>query len=228
MHGLPRRRGASMTPDLKLIRPHQNGAGNASSVLVAVLEGVWEEIRRRHPDVPAVVVTVGAGSIGAPRGGLKLGHYAAARWRPAVAGEDVPAIAELFTGGEGLARGAVDVLGTLLHEAAHGRGDDAGDQGHQPRRRRLLQHQVPGARPGTWPAARSPPKDRLVDDDGARGDRRGLRPAGGAAPRGDRARAPLRTRRIRGRTRYRRWRRWGRRGDGGRRPRGRRDLPVRV
>ena len=30
-----------------------------------------------------------------------------------------PALAEVFVGGEGLALGAVDVLGTLLHEATH-------------------------------------------------------------------------------------------------------------
>jgi hypothetical protein len=33
---------------------------------------------------------------------------------------DAAAVAELFIGGEGLARGPVDVLGTLLHEAVHG------------------------------------------------------------------------------------------------------------
>jgi hypothetical protein len=69
--------------------------------------------------VPPVLVTVGAGSIGARPGTLRLGHYAHARWRPAEAGE-TPAVAELFIGGEGLGREAASVLGTLLHEAAHG------------------------------------------------------------------------------------------------------------
>src|SRR3954454_25158467 len=92
-----------------------------ASRLVIALEVVWAEIRRRHPDVPPVIVTVGAGSIGAPRGTLRLGHYAHARWRPTTtAGEAPAAVAELFIGGEGLAHGAVNVLGTLLHEAAHG------------------------------------------------------------------------------------------------------------
>src|SRR5947208_20920 len=45
---------------------------------------------------------------------LKLGHFAAMRWDHA--GDALP---EVFVGGEGLARGAVDVLGTLLHEATH-------------------------------------------------------------------------------------------------------------
>ncbi len=46
---------------------------------------------------------------------LKLGHFAAGRWD--VAGNTNP---EVLVGGEGLRRGAHDVLGTLLHEAAHG------------------------------------------------------------------------------------------------------------
>jgi hypothetical protein len=110
----------------RLSRPHQDREAPASR-LVAAIEAVWAEIRRRHPDVPEVIVTVGAGSIGTPRGTLRLGHYAAARWHPTPAAPpaaDDPraphAVAELFIGGEGLARGSVDVLGTLLHEAAHG------------------------------------------------------------------------------------------------------------
>lgn len=85
-----------------------------------MLEEVWGEIRRPHRDVPPVIVTVGSGSLGARPGKLRLGHYAAARWRPAVPDVDAAAIAELFVGGEGLAHGPVDVLGTLLHEATHG------------------------------------------------------------------------------------------------------------
>jgi hypothetical protein len=112
-------------PVVALSRPHQDHEANTpASQLVAAIEAVWAEIRRRHPDVPAVIVTVGAGSIGAPRGTLRLGHYAAARWHPAAraGGASAPsaAVAELFVGGEGLAREPVDVLGTLLHEAAHG------------------------------------------------------------------------------------------------------------
>lgn len=105
-----------------LSRPHQDHEASASR-LVAAIEAVWAQIHRRHADVPDVIVTVGAGSIGAPRSALRLGHYAAARWHPTTnttAAEEPRAIAELFIGGEGLARGPVDVLGTLLHEAAHG------------------------------------------------------------------------------------------------------------
>ncbi len=93
--------------------------GAASSGLVIALEAVWAEIRRRHPDVPVVIVTVtvGAGSIGASPGTLRLGHYAAARWRPAT---DRPRRSRTVHRRRSLALGAVDVLGTLLHQAAHG------------------------------------------------------------------------------------------------------------
>jgi hypothetical protein len=87
---------------------------NAASVLVAALERAWTQIRACHPQVPEVVMAVASGSVGR-RGELKLGHFADRRWRVATAERP-----ELFVGGEGLAAGAVQVLGTLLHEAAHG------------------------------------------------------------------------------------------------------------
>jgi hypothetical protein len=80
--------------------------------LVTALDRTWAAIQARHPDVPAVVITLGSGS-GTSR--LKFGHFAPDRWERA--GGRLP---ELFVGGEGLARGALAVLGTLLHEAAHG------------------------------------------------------------------------------------------------------------
>ncbi|QIS10614.1 hypothetical protein [Nocardia arthritidis] len=83
-----------------------------TGLLVAALESVWAAIRRRSPDVPEVVLTIASGTTPA---GLNLGHFAAFRW---VRGDYE--IHELFVGGEGLDRGPVDVLGTLLHEAAHG------------------------------------------------------------------------------------------------------------
>jgi hypothetical protein len=82
--------------------------------LVTAIEHTWSAIRDRHPDVPPVVVTLGSGTLG-ERGRARLGHFAAGRWQ---VGDDQHA--ELFIGGEGLQRGAADVLGTLLHEAAHG------------------------------------------------------------------------------------------------------------
>lgn len=79
--------------------------------LVEAIEFAWSAIQTRHTDVPEVVVTLGSGTA---KAGMKLGHFAADRW---MRGED--SVHELFVGGEGLQRGAVGVLGTLLHEAAH-------------------------------------------------------------------------------------------------------------
>ncbi len=82
--------------------------------LVHALEMCWSQIRARHSDLPCAVIITGAGTLaGAP--GVRLGHFAASRWQ--TTGE--VALAEVFVGGEGLARGARDVLATLLHEAAH-------------------------------------------------------------------------------------------------------------
>ncbi|WP_327144367.1 hypothetical protein [Nocardia sp. NBC_01327] len=84
-----------------------------TGLLVAALENAWAAIRSHHSDVPDVVLTVGSGSTGGSE--LTLGHFAPDRW---VRGEYE--LHELFIGGEGLQRGAVDVLGTLLHKAGHG------------------------------------------------------------------------------------------------------------
>jgi hypothetical protein len=86
----------------------------AASALIAALEYAWTAIRARHPEVPEVIVILGAGSE-ARRGLFKLGHFAAARWH--VNGQRR---AEVLVSGEGLQRGPRDVLATLLHEAAHG------------------------------------------------------------------------------------------------------------
>lgn len=83
--------------------------------LVTALEAIWLAIQERHPDVPDVVLTLGAGSLGERAGQLRLGHFAADRWQH---GEH-ERLPELFVGGEGLQRRPVEILGTLLHEAAH-------------------------------------------------------------------------------------------------------------
>ncbi|MBA8825298.1 hypothetical protein FHX42_002649 [Saccharopolyspora lacisalsi] len=83
--------------------------------LVGALEAVWLAIQRHHAEVPDVVLTLGSGTIGASQGAVTLGHFAARRWQQAT-GQQLP---ELFIGGEGLRRSAAEVLGTLLHEAAH-------------------------------------------------------------------------------------------------------------
>ena len=84
----------------------------AASLLVAALEHTWQSIRSRHPQVPEAVLVVASGAEGKR---LNLGHFAPHRWQ--VHGIDRH---EVLVGGEGLHRGLVDVLGTLLHEAAHG------------------------------------------------------------------------------------------------------------
>jgi hypothetical protein len=84
----------------------------AASLLVAALERTWQTIRSRHPDVPEAVLVVASGSEGKR---LNFGHFAPHRWQ--VQGADRH---EVLVGGEGLHRGPLEVLGTLLHEAAHG------------------------------------------------------------------------------------------------------------
>jgi len=106
-------RGALMTSEhsaTALTLKHQP----AAATLVAALEHAWQQIRHRHPDLPAVQIVIGQGS--GHRGGLLLGQLAPERWQPTGPGELVH---ELLVGGEGLARGPVDVFTTLLHEAAH-------------------------------------------------------------------------------------------------------------
>jgi hypothetical protein len=90
----------------------------AASRLVAALEDAWAAIRSHHPEVPQVVIVVASGSD--PRGKrLNLGHFAAGRWQ--LTSAEVPTDRpEVLVSGEGLRRGPVEVLGTLLHEAARG------------------------------------------------------------------------------------------------------------
>jgi hypothetical protein len=98
------------------VEPDAEGqsAEAAGSAVVAALEDAWTAVRTHHVDVPQVVIILGAGSE-ARRGLFKWGHFAAARWH--VAGANRP---EVLVSGEGLRRGARDVLATLMHEAAHG------------------------------------------------------------------------------------------------------------
>jgi hypothetical protein len=83
--------------------------------LIEELERAWAAIAARHDELPAVAIIVGQGS-GRRGGGLVLGHFAADRWQGA---SDATYVHEVLIGGEGLQRGAADVLATLLHEAAH-------------------------------------------------------------------------------------------------------------
>ncbi len=83
----------------------------AASKLLAVLEEIWTAIRRRHGEVPPVVLIIASGTDSRqPR----WGHYASGRWYASNIKH-----AEVMVSGEGLARTPAEVLGTLLHEAAH-------------------------------------------------------------------------------------------------------------
>lgn len=108
-------------------------APSIAEALVTALSATWRAIQARHPDVPDVVLTLGSGTDRRTRA-AKHGHFARRQWiRPAPAGADVGTadaqdqyMHELLVGGEGLARGPVEVLGTLLHEAAHAAAEAAG------------------------------------------------------------------------------------------------------
>jgi curved DNA-binding protein CbpA len=89
---------------------HSNSSQAASPVL-KLLEDIWLEIRRWHPEIPPAVIIIASGTDGKhPR----WGHHSPGRWN--VAGQQY---AEVMISGEGLRRTPYDVLGTLLHEAAH-------------------------------------------------------------------------------------------------------------
>lgn len=85
------------------------------SAVVRLMEKVHARIRQNHPGVPAVVIVTGAGT--GPLGG-KWGHFRPQGW-DAKDGETTTRIHEMFMAGETLAKGARQVLQTMLHESAH-------------------------------------------------------------------------------------------------------------
>lgn len=94
---------------------------NTGSAVVKALEAVWTDLRKRHPDLPDVVIITGSGLTGGPS---RWGHFWADRWN--VEGAAVEPIegkperrAEMFVAGERLACGAEATLQTMLHEGAH-------------------------------------------------------------------------------------------------------------
>ena len=102
-------------PGTGIIPPDQSPA---ASRLLAVLEEVWTAIRRNHPQIPPVVIIIASGtSVKQPR----LGHHAARRWH-----HGSSEYAEVMISGEALRRTPADVLGILLHEAAHALADARG------------------------------------------------------------------------------------------------------
>jgi hypothetical protein len=87
----------------------------------AALEGCWNAIRDRHPEIPAAVIVLGSGTSSTAPEVTMLGHFAALRWQHA----DTK-LPEVFVSGEGLQRPVGDILVTLLHEAAHALADARG------------------------------------------------------------------------------------------------------
>jgi hypothetical protein len=85
---------------------------NDTIEIARACDAVWKVIQKNHPDVPNVAITIGSGVTGKK---LNWGHFHSNIWERN--GEPVH---ELFIGGEGLRRGASELLATLLHEAAHG------------------------------------------------------------------------------------------------------------
>jgi hypothetical protein len=156
----------------------------AASLLVAALEHTWQTIRTRHPDVPDAVLVVASGAEGKR---LHLGHFAPHRWQ--VNGADRH---EVLVGGEGLQRGPLEVLGTLLHEAAHGlaqaRGiQDTSRQGRYHNRRYAtlageLGLEVASVQPIGWSATPVPREHRQGLRRPARGPGRGPGPLAPPGP----------------------------------------------
>ncbi len=86
-----------------------------AALLTLSLSRVWAAIRQHHPGVPEVVLL----PVPNPHGNRGvLGHFAALRWtaRSDQAGRRIH---EVVVVAEHLDRTAEDVVGTLLHEAAH-------------------------------------------------------------------------------------------------------------
>lgn len=86
----------------------------ASVVLIEALARIWSRIRVHHPDVPGVILL----AIPSPRRELNvLGHFAPLRWRGKQQGD--ARHHEVVVVAEHLDRTPAEILGTLLHEAAH-------------------------------------------------------------------------------------------------------------
>lgn len=85
-----------------------------SVVLIEALAKVWSRIRVYHPEVPGVMLLAAP----SPRGDLSvLGHFAPLRWRHRQKGE--ASHHEVMVVAEHLDREVTDIVGTLIHEAAH-------------------------------------------------------------------------------------------------------------
>jgi hypothetical protein len=76
--------------------------------ILEALNNAFISIRVKHPEIPNVVIVVGTSSA------TNHGHFYPDTW-----GGKSNAVHELMLSGQSLGRGAVDVFGTLMHEAVH-------------------------------------------------------------------------------------------------------------
>lgn len=83
---------------------------NYGSQVVATCEGVWDQVRENHTDLPDVIFTLGDG------GGKVNGYFHGGAWHTK---EDRTGKPQVLIAGERLAAGPEGVLETILHEAAH-------------------------------------------------------------------------------------------------------------
>lgn len=82
------------------------------SEIVKALEALWTSIRKRHPELPDVVIITGS----AISNGMAWAHFWRERWEDR---SDATKRPEMFISGERLACGAELALQSMLHEAAH-------------------------------------------------------------------------------------------------------------
>lgn len=86
------------------------------SAVVKLLEKVWARIRENHPELPQIVMITGSGLVGSS----KWGHFRPNGWKVRAEGAATSeTMHEMFMAGETLAKGARQVLQTMLHEGAH-------------------------------------------------------------------------------------------------------------
>jgi hypothetical protein len=97
-----------MAQNLTQTAPETAPMEHTGSTVVALIERVWDRIRADHPELPRVVVTTGSGEF------VKWGHFRPDSWK---SGDEK--LHEFFLASEALAKGAVQVLQTTIHEAAH-------------------------------------------------------------------------------------------------------------
>lgn len=94
---------------------------DTGSTTIQLLEHTYDAARANVPDLPTNVAFVLQGT-GRKRGGTVLGHYAPGRYLDA----DASKVHEIMISGDTLSRGPVEVLTTVLHEAAHALADVRG------------------------------------------------------------------------------------------------------